>query len=161
MLKKEILDPCCGSRMFWFDKNNPSVVFGDIRNETHTLCDGRKLSISPDQYIDFTAIPYPDSSFKLIVLDPPHLDKLGKTSWMGLKYGVLGADWKEQLTKAFNECMRVLEPSGVLIFKWNEAQIRLVDVLPLFKIQPLFGHTSGRHGKTIWLCFMKTDLINQ
>lgn len=25
---KKILDPCCGSRMFHFDRTNPNVVFG-------------------------------------------------------------------------------------------------------------------------------------
>ncbi|MDC9607382.1 SAM-dependent methyltransferase, partial [Xenorhabdus griffiniae] len=24
---------CCGSRMFWFDRNNPNVIFCDIRRE--------------------------------------------------------------------------------------------------------------------------------
>lgn len=24
---KPVLDACCGSRMFWFDKENPNVVF--------------------------------------------------------------------------------------------------------------------------------------
>lgn len=26
--EKKILDPCCGSKMFWFNKNNPSVRGG-------------------------------------------------------------------------------------------------------------------------------------
>lgn len=26
---KSILDMCCGSRMFWFDRTDPRVVFGD------------------------------------------------------------------------------------------------------------------------------------
>ena len=29
----------------------------------------------------------------------------------------------------FDECMRVLEPDGVLVFKWNEDQIKLNEVL--------------------------------
>ena len=33
--QKRILDACCGSRMFWFDKENPDVVFADNR-ELHT-----------------------------------------------------------------------------------------------------------------------------
>lgn len=49
-----VLDPCCGSRMFWFDKSNPDVVFGDIRRERHTLCDGRSLVVNPDVVMDFT-----------------------------------------------------------------------------------------------------------
>lgn len=32
-MKKPIIDVCCGSRMFWFDKDNPNVEFCDIRQE--------------------------------------------------------------------------------------------------------------------------------
>ena len=45
---KIILDACCGSRMFWFDKENPWTLFADIRDEEHTLCDGRSLKVHPD-----------------------------------------------------------------------------------------------------------------
>jgi hypothetical protein len=31
VLSKRVLDACCGSRMFWFDKQNPDVVFADNR----------------------------------------------------------------------------------------------------------------------------------
>lgn len=75
---KLILDPCCGSRMFWFDQENPHVFFGDIRQEDHILCDQRKLHINPDQIMDFRNLPFPDKSFKLVVFDPPHLIKAGK-----------------------------------------------------------------------------------
>lgn len=34
---KTILDACCGSRMFWFNRHHPDVVFMDRREETHTL----------------------------------------------------------------------------------------------------------------------------
>ena len=65
---KNILDVCCGSKMFWFDKANKDVLFGDIRTERHTLCDGRSLEIKPDMEIDFTDLPFDDKSFKLVVL---------------------------------------------------------------------------------------------
>lgn len=45
---KIILDACCGSRMFWFDKENPLTLFADIRDEEHILCDGRNLKVHPD-----------------------------------------------------------------------------------------------------------------
>lgn len=32
---KTILDMCCGSRMFWFDRTDPRVMFCDIRKENH------------------------------------------------------------------------------------------------------------------------------
>lgn len=158
--EKIILDPCCGSRMFWFDKKNPNVVFGDIRNEDHVLCDGRELHINPDIQMDYTNLKYKDESFKLVVFDPSHMDKLGKTSWMAKKYGVLLPTWETDLKKGFDECIRVLENHGVLVFKWNEAQITLSKILEVIKVEPLFGHTSGRSGKTKWLCFMKIPTEN-
>ena len=30
-MAKAVLDACCGSRMFWFDKSHPSVVYMDNR----------------------------------------------------------------------------------------------------------------------------------
>jgi SAM-dependent methyltransferase len=152
---KKILDPCCGSRMFWFDSNNENVLFGDIRNEEHVLCDGRALTINPDIEIDFCNMPFEDGSFKLVVFDPPHLRHLGKKSWMAKKYGILGNDWREDLKNGFSECFRVLDADGVLIFKWNETQIKTSDILKLTDKRPLFGHQSGKRSNTHWVCFMK------
>ena len=39
---KLILDACCGSRMFWFDKYNPLALFVDKRSETLTAKDRGK-----------------------------------------------------------------------------------------------------------------------
>jgi ubiquinone/menaquinone biosynthesis C-methylase UbiE len=154
---KPILDACCGGRMFWFNKQNPNVVFADIRSEEHVLCDGRKLEIKPDIVADFRNMPWPDKSFKLVVFDPPHLVKLGKTSWMAKKYGLLSDNWQDDLRTGFRECWRVLDDQGVLIFKWNERDVSVSEVLSLFSVRPLFGHTTGRSGKTKWMCFMKLD----
>jgi SAM-dependent methyltransferase len=155
MSEKLILDACCGSRMFWFDKHNPNVVFADIRNEEHTLCDGRELIINPDIEMDFTKMPFGNETYNLVVFDPPHLNKLGKNSWMAKKYGVLLPSWEMDIKEGFSECMRVLKPHGTLIFKWNENQIKINDVLKLIPYKPLFGHTTGRQAKTIWMAFMK------
>ena len=38
---KRVLDACCGSRMFYFDKADPEVLFADNRELETTLCDGR------------------------------------------------------------------------------------------------------------------------
>lgn len=59
------------------------------------------------------------------------------------------------LKRGFNECWRVLAPYGVLIFKWNEAEIRLKKVVELFPEEPLFGHPIMSKTRTHWLCFMK------
>ena len=66
-MKKDILDMCCGSRMFWFDRDNPRVVFGDIRSETHVLCDGRDLVVKPDIIMDFRSLPFADEEFSMVV----------------------------------------------------------------------------------------------
>ncbi len=41
-----ILDMCCGSRMFWFDKSDERAIFSDIRKEGYTLRNGRRLITS-------------------------------------------------------------------------------------------------------------------
>ena len=152
---KIILDACCGSRMFWFDKNNPDVLFADIRTESHTLCDGRSLDIRPEVEHDFRGMPYPDNTFKMVVFDPPHFNKLGKTSWMGKKYGVLFPTWEADIKQGFDECMRVLDNYGTLIFKWNVAQIPLQKIIEVIGQEPLFGHTTKAGGQTLWMAFIK------
>ena len=138
--------------MFYFDKNNPNACFMDCRELEDTLCDGRTLEIKPDIIGDFRNIPFTDNSFHMIVFDPPHLLKAGESSWLAKKYGKLNDTWREDLKQGFSECMRVLRPYGTLIFKWNEEQIRLSEILKLFPCEPIFGN---KRNKTHWLCFMK------
>lgn len=155
MSEKLILDACCGSRMFWFDKEEEHTLYGDMRELDTQLCDGRSLKIDPDVLMDFRNMPFENDSFKLVVFDPPHLNKLGKNSWMAKKYGVLNETWQEDIQKGFEECFRVLEKHGVLIFKWNENQIKIKEVLSLSPVKPLFGHTTMIKNNTHWICFMK------
>ena len=154
-MEAKVLDACCGSRMFWFDKDNPLAVFMDKRKESHTLCDGRSLIVEPDVVGDFTDMPFEDESFYLVVFDPPHFKSLGENSFLAKKYGRLLGDWSVEIAEGFRECFRVLRPNGVLVFKWNSHEIPLGDILKLANEQPLFGHTTGRQAKTHWLCFMK------
>jgi hypothetical protein len=63
------------------------------------------------------------------------------------------------IVKGFDECMRVLKPQGTLIFKWNEHEIKSKQVLDLIPYKPLFGHTSGKQAKTIWMAFMKNNPV--
>lgn len=159
-----ILDACCGGKMFWFDKDDPRVLFQDIRCTDMTLCDGRKFSVKPDVVADFTSMPYPDNSFRMVVFDPPHLKYTGSKkeaqNWQMKKYGWLPAHgWQDILRKGFAECFRVLMPGGFLIFKWNETNIRVSEILKLTPpIKPLFGHISGKRANTHWICFMKEDI---
>lgn len=140
--------------MFWFNKENPNVVFADNRSLEATLCDGRSLVVCPDKIVDFRKMPWRDNAFKLVVFDPPHLINAGEKSWLRLKYGVLPADWATYINQGMRECMRVLSPHGVLVMKWSEAQIKTVDLLKNIDFVPLFG---DKKGKRRWLIFMKMD----
>ena len=152
-----VLDACCGSRMFWFERENPAALFMDKRAEEHVLSDGRDLVISPDLIADFTNMPFPEASFYLVVFDPPHMNSLGANSWLAKKYGRLIGEWRDDIKEGFAECLRVLKPNGTLIFKWNTTDIPLAEVLALAPIPPLFGHTTGRQAKTIWVTFLKPN----
>ena len=152
---KRILDPCCGSRMFYFDKENPDVMFCDIREVETTLCDGRELVVKPDVIADFCDLPFEDNTFYHVVFDPPHMNSLGTGSWLAQKYGVLTGDWAGTLRDGFAECMRVLKPNGTLIFKWNEQDIPVSEILDIIGYTPIYGHKSGKLQKTHWLAFLK------
>jgi hypothetical protein len=160
-----VLDPCCGSRMMWFDPKHPDVLFGDCRAETLTVTDNsrgnasgtRTIRIEPDTLLDFRALPYPAGSFKLVAFDPPHLVHAGPRSWLAAKYGRLGENWRDDLRAGFSECFRVLDSDGVLVFKWNETQVKVREVLALTPHAPLFGHTSGKKAGTHWMVFMKPN----
>lgn len=155
MMVANVLDVCCGSRMFWFDKDDERAVFNDIRREEHTLCDGRELIIDPDTRFDFSNLGFDDCQFNLVVFDPPHLEKIGDSAWMAKKYGKLTPDWQDKLKGGFSECFRVLKDGGVLIFKWNEDQIKVSEILKLTDKKPLFGHRSGKRSNTHWIAFIK------
>lgn len=103
-----VLDPCCGSRMMWLDRENPDVVFGDVRREIVTVTDRshgkdggtRTLRIEPDSLMDFRDLPYDEGTFKLIAFDPPHLVRAGPKSWLAAKYGKLGDNCRDALLAA-------------------------------------------------------------
>lgn len=158
---KLILDACCSVRAMWVDKNHPNVIYQDIRKEESGFMGyGRKEGIYPDIIMDYRQMAYKDKSFKLVVFEPPHLSKLGKTSLFRKKFGALDTlTWQEDLSLAFRECLRVLEDYGILIFKWSDSEIPFKNVLELCPIKPLFQNVTNYKATSVtrWFCFMKTD----
>jgi len=159
---KQVLDPCCGCKMMWFDKNDPRCFFADQRqgnlDVSHCSKNPGKKIINPDVIHDFRKMDFKDESFWHIVFDPPHVKNLSLDSVTGFSYGSLDKDtWQDDLRKGFSECFRVLKTNGTLIFKWNEIQIPLKEVLSLTKYKPLYGHRSGKKALTHWIAFIKME----
>ena len=89
----------------------------------------------------------------MFTIDPPHLIHVGANSWLVKKYGKLNKDtWKQDLKQGFEECMRVLKGNGVLLFKWNEEQIKTKEVFEVFGQQQILG---DKRSKTRWSVFIK------
>jgi len=155
---KYILDACCGGRMFWFNKAHPNAIYIDNRvcEKGHEPYNSFH-SVEPDILMDFTDLKFPDKSFKLVVFDPPHMRALGQKNLFAHQYGRLLGSWEVDLARGFDECWRVLDDFGILIFKWNETEIKKSDVLKLFSQKPLFGHPPRSKFKTHWYCFMKIN----
>lgn len=149
---KKVLDVCCGSRMFYFDKNDSRVSFNDIRQVDIKMSDGRQLLIQPDTQFDFRELPYVDKAFKVIVFDPPHLVRAGQKSWLAQKYGVLPYEWEDYIKKGFDECWRCLDDDGILIMKWSTNQIPAADLLKVIGRKPLLG---DKRSSKRWFIFFK------
>jgi len=149
-----VLDMTAGSRMMWFDKQNNRATFVDKRQLHEKLSSGHVIDVDPDVLADWTlGLPFVNETFNLVLFDPPHLIHAGDNSWLAKKYGTLNADnWQEIIKLGFDEGMRVLKQNGTLIFKWNDSQIPLREILDVIGVEPLFGQ---KRQKTHWLVFMK------
>ena len=156
---KFILDACCSVKAMWYNKSHSNAVYIDIREEKDGFMGyGRKEGIHPDYVMDFRKMDFPDKSFKLVVFEPPHLKTLGETSYFKKKFGCLNAEtWQTDIKQAFNECWRVLEDYGILIFKWSDNEIPFHRVLRFAPVEPLFGNTTNYKATSVtkWFCFMK------
>ena len=152
MSRPKILDATCGGRMMWFEKNYPDAVYMDNYPRPLGCHPWQNFSCVPDIVADFTDMPFEDDTFDLVVFDPPHT-KLSPKSAVGIEYGSI--DNLAVVVAGFGECWRVLKPNGVLVFKWNEVRYTVRQVLDALPERPLFGHTTGRSGKTKWMTFIK------
>ena len=158
--RKKVLDACCSTKSFWFDKDDERVLFHDKRNGVYEIKPDkshpkRTLMVKPDVVGDFTNMVFGDNSFYLVVFDPPFIS-FGENSVMAKTYGTLkNIDWQNMIRCGFSECFRVLKQNGVLVFKWNEYEIPVKEILKLTNQKPLFGNISGKRNKTHWIVFMK------
>jgi len=158
-----VLDVCCGSRSFWFDKQNENALFVDIRSgvfqRNHSDTPRSPVVVSPDAQCSFSNLPFPSDTFYHVVFDPPHIVESSASGNVAKYYGVFKWGWRNELRMGFSECFRVLKPGGTLVFKWNEISIPIEDILELTGEAPLYGHRSGKLSKTHWLSFLKPNTV--
>jgi len=156
-----VLDACCGSRAFWFDKADQRCLYVDKRAgvfpQNHNDSPRQPIVVAPDWQGSFTALPFPSDTFAHVVFDPPHIVESSASGNVAKYYGVLRGEWREELRQGFAECFRVLRPGGTLVFKWNEIAIPLAEILALTPERPLYGHRSGKKHNTHWVAFLKPN----
>lgn len=147
-----IIDLSAGNRAIWWDKKEPLTTFIDIRG-----------SVGPDYVCDSRNLPFEDGYFDMAVFDPPH-GNLGATSQMAQTYGHhTAAEIRNIIEGTAKEAYRVCKENALLAFKWNDHDMRLNTVLPLFNPywRPLFGHKVSQRLKhvsqTIWVMMLRTS----
>jgi len=177
-----ILDATAGNRTIWTTKESPYVLWIDIESE---------LDIKPDKIMNCTKTIFLDEYFHTIFFDPPHGwgKKTGRTytairnieeyknyPWLGKntekrnKNVIQYYGWDKYQTKtallgfinkAQQEFYRILRKDGVLWVKWNECNISLKKIIPLFKKWnimlrvPVCARQKQGKKRTYWVMFMK------
>jgi SAM-dependent methyltransferase len=157
--KKYVLDACCGSRMFYYEKQSPHVLFMDNREGDFQLSNGKEVKVHPDVVASFEDMPFAGESFQVVVFDPPHLRNPGPEADMTKTYGRLVRGWQDVIRNGFRECFRVLKPHGVLLFKWCETDIKLATVLELAPYRPLLG--TRTKVQTFFILFLKEEIYEK
>lgn len=155
MNSQYVLDACCGSRMFYYEKQSPHVLFMDKRDGDFPLTNGKVVHVHPDVVASFEDMPFEDETFRMVIFDPPHVYSHGKGSDMEKEYGCLTRGWQDGIGKGFRECFRVLKPHGVMLFKWCETRIKLSVVLGLAPYRPLLG--TRTKVPTAFIVFLKEE----
>lgn len=150
----QILDACCGGRMWWWDKDHPLAVYMDRRVRPAGFRERQpNWACEPDVVGDFRAMPFEDGAFHLVLFDPPHVvQHTEETSEITRAYGQLKpGEEQDDLRRGFAECWRVLKPGGTLVFKWA-GPLRRVETW--FPTTPIVG-TRRTQDNPKWLVFYK------
>ena len=141
-----VLDVCCGSRMFWFNKQDERAIYIDNRREILPL-DGRSpIIVKPTIQASFTHLPFLSNTFSMVIFDPPHIRCREARGFLTKKYGYLTSNWRKTIRDGFSECFRVLKPHRTLVFKWAETTYPVSEILSLTNKKP--GRMALMHGST-------------
>ena len=134
---KPILDACCGSRMFWFDKNESHTTFMDIRQETFEI-HGKKVNVNPDVVGDFRDMPFEDNSFDLIICsdvlehlpDDIYKKTIKEFKRVSKKYILIISPNSEDLEANQSKCIKC---GTVFHMNWHISSISVDKILNNFR----------------------------
>lgn len=144
-----VLDATCGGRMMWWNKAHDDVLYLDRRVvPPGSIVQQPMWNVTPDVVADFTALPYADGAFEMVVYDPPHAP-IAEGGIIASKFGTLTD--LDEIVAGLHECLRVSR--GWVVFKWAEAPFPVGDVVDRLGVDPMFGHRTAKSGATIWCVF--------
>jgi len=118
-------------RSMWLDKEAENTVFLDIRRE-----------VRPTVLADAKHLPLRAESFGLVVFDPPYR-YFPTASGLAKIFGSFRmADVVKLITEGTREAHRVLQPDGLMCFKWGGSGRTTKSCLRLFDshFKPLIAH---------------------
>jgi hypothetical protein len=146
----KIIDLSAGNRAVWFNKRHPECLYVDMRKD-----------VEPDLLADTKNLPLSaGAGFDLVVFDPPHMN-FGKKSNMARVYGhFTQREIIETIQGTSKEAQRISRPEALMAFKWNDHDVRLLDILKLMpEWEPLFGHLTkdGPGSKTYWVMLKRRN----
>ena len=158
---KPVLDATAGNRHMWVNKKPDNVVFLDKE---------LNLRIPPHIFATWRYLPFRDDSFHCVIFDPPHVfsvtsqfnrDPKARPHGQNKIPGWYGAfksrrDATIQIIHAQREFSRV---ASRMCFKWNEASMKLWNVLGLFNCWKTQIKAPARHlrsVKTWWIKMIRS-----
>lgn len=169
-----ILDATAANRQMWKKKDSENIVYLDSQ---------LRLQVPPTLFANNERTPFKDCTFDTIFYDPPHRwnwtgsyysfpnaeeakeiwgDKKGVITYYGWDVYKTRGDLIKHIIKAQSEFHRILTDDGLLWLKWNELEIKLLNVLGIFQqwneLMRLYVESPLQRKKdvqTYWILFEK------
>jgi len=169
-----ILDATAGNRQMWKRKDSDNIIYLDSQ---------LRLQVPPTIFASNERTPFKDRTFDTIFYDPPHRwnwegsyysfpnieeakkiwgDKGGVITYYGWDVYKTRQELIRHIIKAQKEFHRILTDDGLLWLKWNELEIKLLNILGIFslwdELMRLYVESPLQRKKdvqTYWIMFEK------